>query len=87
MASFVKLPKLQRQRAGQLSVEIDWAAAHPGDDAGLLHFVAEQPDQNDVQLRAHGVVQDTDHFEIDLFDLIALENRIGDALHAGLYIS
>ena len=79
--------QLERQRAGQLAVEKYRAAAHARDDARLLHLVAQQPHQNDVEFRTDGVVQHADHFQVDLFNLVALENRIDHALQSGFYIA
>ena len=80
---FRERAEFQRERANQFAVDVDRAAAHPGDDTRLLHFVAQQANQDHVLLRPDGVLQYADHFEIDLFHLVALEDRVGHTLHAG----
>jgi hypothetical protein len=74
--------EFQRQRSSQFSIQIDRAAAHAGDDAGVLDFFAFELHQNNGLLRAQKIRHDADDFEVELFDLIAGENCEGVALHA-----
>ncbi len=75
--------ELQRQRACELSVEIDRAAAHARDHplcctyrpaAGRESRPASVPER----------FADAEHDEIDLFDLSPSKDRVSHALHAGL---
>ena len=75
--------EFQCERANQLAVNVYGAAAHPRDDPRLLHFVTQQANQDHVLLRPDGVIEHADHFEIDLFHLVALEDRVSHTLHAG----
>ena len=75
--------ELERQRTGELAFEIDGAAAHAGDDASVLHLGAFELDEDDGLLRAEKIVEDAEDFEIEFFDLVAGEDGVGVALHAG----
>ena len=83
---FRKYAQLKRKRAGQFSLEINGASAHPGDYSGVLDFFAEKLDENNVLLGTQRVVQDTQHDEIHLLDFITGEDGINHALHARLHL-
>ena len=57
--------------AEQLAVDVDRAAAHAGDDAGLVQVQAGQPAQDQVAAGA-GVLQDAEHLGVERLDLGAL---------------
>ena len=74
--------ELQGESACEFAVEIDGAAAHASDDAGVLDFRTLEFDQNDGLLGAEEIGHHADDFEVELFDLVAGEDRVGVALHA-----
>ena len=53
-----KFPDTESQSAGEFAVEINRTAAHAGNDAGVLGFLAAEPDQNDVALGPVDILQD-----------------------------
>ena len=53
----------------------------------MFDFFAEQLDEDDVLLRAERVVQDAENDQIHFFDLVARENRVDVAFHAGLHLA
>ena len=75
--------KLQGKSTGEFAVEIDRAAAHTGDHAGALDLGALELDEDDGLARAEEIRHYADDFKVKFFDLVACENRIGVALHAG----
>lgn len=78
--------EFQRKRAGEFAIEIYGAAAHAGDDAGVLDLGALQLDENDGLLGAEKIGQDAQDFEIKFFDLVAGEDGVGVALHSGVNV-
>src|ERR1035438_5556516 len=77
-----ELADAKGERARQLTIEIDWAAAHACDHAGILRFGPMQPHQNDVALGAVHVAQHSENFHIHGFRLDTLKHCEGCALHA-----
>ena len=75
--------ELQRKCASKLAVEIDRAATHSRDHAGALDFGPFELNKNYGLLRAEEIGHYPDDFEIELFDLVAGENCVRVALHAG----
>jgi hypothetical protein len=75
--------ELQGESAREFSFEVDGAAAHAGDDAGVLHLRAFELDKDDGLLRPKEIGHDADDFEVELFNLVASKNGAGVALHAG----
>jgi hypothetical protein len=75
--------ELEGESAGELAFKIDWATAHAGDYAGVLNFGTFELDENNGLLGAEEIGHDADDFEVELFDLVAGENGVGIALHAG----
>ena len=76
--------KFQGERASQFAIEIDGAAAHTCHHAGVLHFGAFELDKDDGLLRTEKILQHADDFEVKFLDLVALEDSVGVALHAGM---
>src|SRR5690349_20997657 len=76
-------PELKGKGASEFAFEIDGAAAHAGDDSRVLDFRAFELDEDDGLLGAEEIGHDADHFEIEFFDLVAGEDGVGIALHAG----
>ncbi len=76
--------KFQREGARELAFEIDGAAAHARDYSGVLDFRAFEFDQDDGLARTEEVGHYPDDFEIELFDLVAGEDRVGVAMHSRL---
>src|SRR6185437_12087506 len=79
-----EFPDSERNRARELAVEIDRAAAHSGNNAGVLGLGPTQADKNNVALRSIGVLQHTQNLDWHWFRLSALKNGIGDTMHSGL---
>ncbi len=75
--------ELKGERAREFAVQIDGAAAHAGDDASALDFRTFELDQDNGLARPKEIGHHPDDFEIELFNLIAGEDRISVALHAG----
>src|SRR5256885_16249123 len=72
--------------AGQFAFEIDGAAAHSRDYAGALDLGSLELNENNGLARAESVGQNADDFEIEFFDLVAGEDSVGVALHAGAHL-
>ncbi len=70
--------------ADQPAVDVDRAAAHAGDDAGVRQRPALEPRQHQVAAAAPYVLEHAEDLDLELFDRRALENRAADAGHAGL---
>ena len=79
--------QLEGQRAGELAVEVDGAAAHACDDAGFLGLLAQQANENYVFLGPDGIVENADDFQVHGLDLIALEDGVGHAVHSRLDVA
>ena len=75
--------KFEREGAGEFAFEIDGAAAHPCDDAGVLYFWPFELDEDDGLPRAKEIGHDADDFEVEFFDLVSSEDSVGVPLHAG----
>ena len=75
--------EFERERAGKFAFEVDGAAAHACDHARVLYFWPFELDENDGLLRAEEIGHDANNFEVELFDLVAGEDGVGIALHAG----
>ena len=82
-----KNAQLQRQCAREFSVEIDRAAAHSCDNTSVLNFRSLQLHKDDGLLGAEKILQNADHFEVELFHLIAGENRVSVSLHACAHLA
>ena len=59
-----KLADAEGERARQLAVEIDRAAAHARDHAGVFGLCAAQADQDDVALGTVHVLQHAENFDV-----------------------
>jgi len=75
--------ELEGKSASEFAFEIDGAAAHACDDAGVLGFWPLKLDENDGLLGAEEIGHNADDFEVELFDLVASKNGVGVALHSG----
>ena len=73
----------QGKRPGKLAVEINWAAAHASDDAGMFDFGAFQLNEDDGLFGAHEIVQHAEDFQVEFLNLVPGKDGIGVALHAG----
>jgi len=75
--------ELEGESAGKFAFEVDGAAAHARDDAGVFDLRPFKLDENDGLLGAEEIGHNADDFEVKLFDLVAGEDGVGIALHAG----
>ena len=71
------------ERTGQLAVDIDGAAAHAFDDAGVFGLIAVKPGEDEVLAGSARAVQDAEDFDLHGFGSGALKDCPGDAGHAG----
>ena len=74
--------QLQGESARKLALEIDRAAAHPSDNAGVFNFWTLELDENDGLSGSKEIGHDADNFEVELFNLFAGEDGVRVALHA-----
>ncbi len=74
--------ELEGKSAGEFSFEIDRAAAHARDDAGVLDFWPFELNENDGLARPEKIGHDADDFEVEFFDLVASEDGVSVTLHA-----
>lgn len=74
--------KTERDCAEQLTVDIDWASAHSLHDAGLGEWAATEPGENDALLWAE-IFEDSEDFDLELFDLLPVKHGPADPVHAG----
>ena len=81
-----KLAELIRNRADQLAVDVDGAAAHAGDDPRLRQGAALETRQDQVALGRDDALQRADDVDPELLDPVALEDRAPDADHAGFHV-
>ena len=65
------------------AVEVDRAAAHPGDDAALLEILPGEPRQ-DVAALGLLVLEHAQHFDLEALRHRALEHRQPIATHTGV---
>ncbi len=72
-----------RHRADQFAVDVDGAAAHAGDHAGMRERPAFELGENQISPRPDHVLQDADDVRPEFFDMGAIEHRVSDADHAG----
>ena len=77
-----ELPERVRHGADQPAVDVDRAAAHAGDDAGVGERPAFEPRQDQVAARADDVAQHAEDVDLELVEAVALEDRAADADHA-----
>ena len=68
-------------RADQLAIDVDRAAAHARDDARVLHLVTVQPGDDHVLLGSDGVLQDAEDLDVELLESVPFEHGPGRALH------
>ena len=83
IGSLEKLPSEYDDGADEAAVDVDRAAAHAGDDAGLGQRSALEPGQNQIAPRAHDVLDDAEDVGLEFLDLRAVEDGAADADHAG----
>jgi hypothetical protein len=74
------------ERADELAVDIDGAAAHACDDAGVLGFRAVQAGKDKVLSGADGVVEHAEDLDGQWLGHHALEDRVGDAGEAAMHV-
>ena len=70
--------------ADQAPVDVDRAAAHAGDDAGLGQRPAFEPRQDQIALRRLDVLQHAEDVDLEVLHLGALEDRAARADHPRL---
>jgi hypothetical protein len=68
--------------AEQFTIDIDRAAAHALQNAGLGQRAAAKPGQDDGLLWTE-ILQDTEDFDLEVFDPVALEDSFADASKSG----
>src|SRR4029077_15385648 len=79
-----ELTQFEGKRPDELAVDVDRAPAHSSNHARVLHFWAQELYQDDRLLRRQKIRHHPDHYQIELFDLVACKNRVSLALHSGL---
>ena len=84
IGSLENWPERIRDRADQPAVDVDGAAAHPGDDAGLGERATFEPGQDQIAPRADDVAQHAEDVNLEFLQPITLEDSATDADHAGL---
>ena len=72
-----------RHGADEPAVDVDRAAAHAGDDAGVGERPAFEPRENQIAVRADDVLEHAENVDLELLDAGALEYRPADRDHAG----
>ena len=84
--SFLGVRKSQRNRANQLAVNVNGAAAHSLHDSSSLQRSAGQPRQNDG-LPWGDVLEYAEDFDLELFDALPLEDGPADSAQSGVDIA
>ena len=79
-----ELTERVRDRADEPAIDVDRAAAHAGDDAGIGERAAFEPRQDQVAARADDVAEHAEDVDLELVEPVALEDRPADADHPGL---
>ena len=76
--------RAQRVRHGacQTPVDVNRAAAHPGDHARVGQRPAFEPGQNEIAPRADDIPQHAEDVDLELFDLVALPHREAGRFHS-----
>jgi hypothetical protein len=69
----------------QLAVNVDRAAAHALENAGLGQWAAAEPGENDGLLWAE-ILEHAEDFDLELFDAVALEDGAADAAETGPHV-
>ena len=82
IGSFEKLPERVGHGADQPAVDVDRAAAHAGDDAGVGERTAFEPREDQVAARADDVLEHAEDVDLELLDAGAVEDGPADADHA-----
>ncbi len=72
-----------RHRAHQPAIDVNRAAAHAGDDAGLGQRTAFEPGENQAALRTDHVPHHSKHVDLEVLELGAGKHGTADAHHAG----
>jgi len=75
--------EFEGERAREFAIQIDGAAAHARDDASALDLGAFELNEDDRLARPKEIGHHPDDFEIELFNLVAGEDRVRVALHPG----
>jgi hypothetical protein len=83
---FGELSDAVGNRAQQLAVDVDRAAAHARDHSGELGFFTQQLHQHHIALGAVQVPENAQHHHAHGFRLGALENGITHALHPRTHV-
>ena len=81
-----KQPEAVRQSADKFTVDIDRAAAHARDDAGIVDIGTRDPHHDDIVIRVELVPDDTDHFDFEGIDPGILKDREAVSAHARLHV-
>ncbi len=84
IGSLENSPMRIRDSSHQLAVNVNRAAAHAGNHAGVFDLGAVQSRQDDVRLGSGHAAQSAQDLDIHGFRLGALEHGVGNAVHAGL---
>ena len=77
-----ELPERVRDGADEAAVDIDGAAAHAGDDAGIGERTAFELGENQVAARPDDVAQHAKDVHLEILQLIALKHGFADANHS-----
>ena len=83
---FTKLSYSVGESAQQLAVDVNRAAAHPGDDSGVLWFGTVETRQDHILVRAEDVFENSKNFHIHGFRLCAFKDRIGHTMEAAVHL-
>jgi len=69
----------------QLAVDVDRAAAHALENAGLGQWPAAEPGEDDGLLWAE-ILEHAEDFDLELFDAVALKDGPADAMETGSHV-
>src|SRR5437764_15325579 len=72
--------KRPRYGADQLAIDIDRAAAHSGDHAGLFQWAPGKARQDQVLLGGKGVLEDAENLDLKLIYAVAFEDGAAHSL-------
>ena len=71
-----------RYGADQLAIDINRAATHSGDHAGLFKRTAGKPRQDQVLLGGNGVLEDAENLDLELINPVAFEDGAAHSLQS-----
>src|SRR6185437_12540484 len=81
---FGELPDAVADCAHQAPIDVDGAAAHTCDDAGVLRLFALQAREDHVLAGTNGVIQHAEDFDVHRLGLDALKDGIGNGVKTAM---